>query len=437
MSSVIKRALFQNRLKYLTEVKNRYPEITNPDMIVKRQMERFNQIWGYCYRTLPFYQGWKEFHHLPERIDQISDLKGFPVLTKKVIQENQDRIFQQGRIKKWVSTGGSTGNPTKFPSDPQDALLTYADLYTGRSWWGIQPLDVSLLFWGHSHLFGSGIKGHLKNYKRKLSDFFLNAHRLNAYDMTVDTLKKYYEVYRRSNPAFILGYTSCVYKLAKYIEENQLDQGEKNRLKAVIVTSETVTQNDVALLRKVFSVPVVVEYGMAETGVIGYSYRETWAIKIFWDSFLARIGEDGVFLVSTLSNRFFPLINYDTNDVVTVKRMHESSVLEISSIQGRKSEALKIGTIQRSYLELSGILVVHILKAYPHIFSIQFEQLNSCRIRIHLVADRILDLNEVKRYFMKELGKDYKGVDVDCVEILQAKSLLKTLAGKEGLMCLK
>jgi hypothetical protein len=77
--------------------------------------------------------------------------------------------------------------------------------------------------------------------------------------------------------------------------------------------------------------------------------------------------------------------------------------------------------------------MVHLLKSYPHIFSIQFEQLEPCGVRILLAASRQLDLQNVKNFFLTEISRDHANIDVGCVEIVQVEKVVKTLAGKEGL----
>ena len=431
---LVKKFVLSDRLSVLAEKKRVYENIPDKARIVEQQIRRFNTVWERCYKTIPFYTQWRNTHDLPERISAVDDLRKFPLLTKRAVQENRDLIFQNGKIKLYVSTGGSTGEPTRFPSAKAEAVPTYADLYAGRSWYGIQPLDRALVFWGHSHLFGSGWRGVFNNCKRKMYDRVLNTRRLNAYDMSAETVERYFACYRRSNPAFILGYTSCLYKLAKYICEHGPDCGRKDRLRAVIVTSESVTMSDIELLGKAFRVPVAVEYGMAETGAIAYSRSSPSNLQVFWDSFIGTAGSDRVLNVTTLYDKLFPLINYSTDDRVEVDSAEDGSVLTLRSILGRRRELLTVGTTRGSPLELSGILMVHILKSYPHIYSIQVEQIKLHAVRIHLDADRPLDLGRVKEYFMRQIRKDHKDVDPGCVEMIQVNETPKTLSGKENIV---
>lgn len=431
---LVKKVLIKDRLRFLEEKKHLYGRAVDDGEILDRQISRFNVIWKRCYGSIPFYREWRLKHNLPERISSVKDLRFFPALTKRVLQDNQHLIFRNGLIKQHVSTGGSTGEPTRFPWSRAEVIPTYTDIYVGRSWYGIEPLEPLLLFWGHSHLFGSGLKGVLNSYKRKLYDYLFNITRLNAYDMSPATIRDYYDVLQQKRVCFILGYTSCLYKLAKYVQENGLEIKNKGTVKAVIVTAETVTQADVELLSRVFLAPVVIEYGMAETGVIAYSFTTTWALRVFWDSFIVMKNGDGVINVTTVYDKLFPLINYRTEDIVEVGKEAEGSVLEILSVQGRRRDILRVGCMDGSYLELSGILMVHILKSYPHVFSVQFEQRKPTGVRMFLVGDRRLDIEDVKSYFLREIRKDHHNIDGEQVHITQVESIAKTVAGKEAVV---
>lgn len=429
---MVGRLLLQERLRALEENKRLYAAMRDPGEIVAHQIDRFNAAWQRCCKAIPFYREWRARYDLPDRISSAKDLERFPVLEKRVIQDNQRLVFQDGRVRSYRSTGGSTGEPTRFPVSSRELVPNYADIYVGRSWYGVQPLDRMLLFWGHSHVFGTGVKGVLESYRRALYDRLLNIRRLNAYDLTPNTIERYVDVYRRErNIKVIVGYTSCIYKLAKHIYENSPTAGRKDSLKAVIVTSETVTDMDIGLLGTVFGVPVAIEYGMAETGVIAHSRETPKNIRILWDSFLTTAGPDGGLRVTTLYEKLFPLVNYDTGDVVDISEEVDGSVLGVSAVLGRRRDVLRIGTVGGAYVDVSGILIVHILKSYPHIFSMQCEQVEPDRVRILLLADRPLDTDHVKAYFLKEIRKDHRDVDGRCIEVRQVTALLMTPAGKE------
>jgi phenylacetate-coenzyme A ligase PaaK-like adenylate-forming protein len=428
---VVAAVLLRDRLRALEEKKRLYAAAPEPGEIVARQVESFNRVWERCHTAIPFYREWRARHGLPARISSVKDLERFPVLTKRVIQEHQRIIFRDGRIRQQRSTGGSTGEPTRFPFSPRELVPNYADIYVGRSWYGVRPLDRMLLFWGHSHVFGTGLKGVLASHRRRLYDALFNIRRLNAYDVTPATIERYAEVYRREpRVRVVVGYTSCLYQLAKHLREHGGD-GRKDGLKAVVVTAETVTEADVELLGEAFGVPVAIEYGMAETGVIAYSRGTPRNIQILWDSFAVTADPGGVLRVTTLYDKLFPLINYDTGDAAEVGEEAEGSVLRLSSVLGRSRDVLRLGTVGGGSVHVSGILLVHVLKSYPHIFSIECEQSGPGQVRILVAADRPLDPAHVKAHFLREIRKDHPDLDGRSVELRQVDAIPKTAAGKE------
>ena len=428
ISFLLKKIAFKNRINLIKYKTKLYKEVSDREKIEQYQLESFNKIWANITRSNPFYKMWKDKHDLPHRINSIEDLKNFPILTKKDIQKNRGLIFNHLGNYETISTGGSSGEPVKFPTSKNEQNLNYANTYLARGWWGIKPLDSYLLFWGHSHLFGTGLSGRINQYKRDLKDWLINTNRLNAYDMSYKTVDNYCKELFRSNPVVIMGYTSIIHKVSRYIKEHNLDIGNKSNLKSVIVTSEVVTNYDIELIESVFNVPCVIEYGMAETGVIAFQHNKSKNLKVFWDSFICVKNNNNNLLVSTINNRIFPLINYQTDDIVKCDDF--SSILLIDEIQGREKDVLNIAD-KDGVIILSGILMIHILKSYKGIYSIQFRQLKGLRVEVRLVADSEVSLSNVKQYFLRNIRIDHADVSEDSFVFKNVNNIEKTIAGKE------
>ena len=431
MKSFFMELLYVDRNRLINDKNARYSDSVTKDEIYNYQLNKFNRLWSYASRNIPFYQYWKKVHELPDELITLNDLEHFPVLKKRDLQDNEALVFKGIKGCSTISTGGSTGEPTLFPIAKNEAILSYANHYLARGWWGIKPLDEVLLFWGHSHLFGGGTKGRIKELKRKIFDWMINTNRLNAYDMSVDTLEKYYRSLRNASPSMILGYTSIIFKLVKYIDENDLPLGNKQNLKAVVVTSETVTDFDIELIEKVFHVPCVIEYGMAETGVIAHSRDTTKNLQVFWDSFVSIQNEEKVLCVTTLDKQLFPLINYCTDDVVETD--DSVSILNMSKITGRKKDVLEVVSGGKSY-SLSGILMVHALKSFAGLYDIQVEQLRNGRVKILYTANRSVEVSEIEDFFLSSINVDHKDIEKDCFEFEQVSVIDKTIAGKSRLV---
>lgn len=431
---LLKHMLFFKRIQLLESKKELYRNIINDEDKIAYQIKTFNIVWEDAQKH-PFYKQWKEKYNLPTLINTPEDLKKFPKLTKRDIQENKDLIFSSLENYSVTSTGGSTGQPMKFPTSKEEKNIEYATTYLGRSWWGIKPFNNILVFWGHSHLFGTGLYGKLNQFKRIVSDWVVNMKRFNAYDMTISTLKKYSLKLFSLNPDLIIGYTSLNYKLAKYMLEHNLPLGNKKRLKGIICTSESVSDEDIYMINLVFQKPVILEYGMAECSVIAYSKDHSRNIELFWDSFIGILDSNNVLCISTLYKRKFPLINYCTDDMIYGAHVFNGSLLKMTNIVGREQVCLSVKSQnQIDNYELSGILIVHILKSQPHIYSVNFEQLTNNSIKINLISDVELNLMNIKNYLCVELKKDHPDVDESSILLTQSKIELKTIAGKEKLI---
>lgn len=433
--TLLRRTLFSNRLRLLEAKKDLYGRVEDSKSIREHQVRAFNAMWSKALAGNAFYRAWRSKHGLPATIASLAEIAEFPALTKLDIRRNRDEIFRDLPPHRLVSTGGSTGEPTPFPTRNEEKDWEYANTYLGKSWWGVDPLDPILMYWGHSHLFGKGPKMRVNRARRDLGDWLINTRRENAYDMTPETLSRYLANLRRHNPVAIIGYTSCLYQLSKYALEKGIGIGKQGRLKAVIPTSETVTSQDIELIHRAFGAPVAVEYGMAETGVIAYSRGESDRLCVFWDSFVVEAAADGGLFVTTLNDRLFPLVRYRTDDFGETEEADRGSALYLRNVKGRTKESVAVAGRTGETLNLSGILLVHILKGYPGILGINFKQLDGRRVQIRLSSDAPIDLHGTRDWFFRLLLKDHPDVREDAFDFAQVNRTEKTVAGKEKILC--
>jgi phenylacetate-CoA ligase len=424
---ILKNIVFKKRLELLEKKKKLYKEIIKEEDIYNYQLHKFNNTWNYCINNLPFYKMWKQKHNLPEKISSISDLKEFPILTKKDIHENKDLILENLENYDLISTGGTSGITTEFPTSKHDRDITYINAYLCRSWWGIKPMDNILMFWGHSHLFGKGLKGYINHIKRRFSDFLINTTRISSYSLTNENVKDFYEEIIEVKPESIISYSSNIFKICKHMESNNLYYKDNN-LKGIILTSETVTNVDINLINKYLNTNVINEYGMAETGVISYSYEATNNIKTLWDSFILTSNDDEL-IITTINDSIFPLINYTSEDVLVVKEIYKESILSISSIEGKVRNVLNISFLDGTSQEISTIFFDHVLKNYPNIYSIHYKQ-DDINVIIYLTSNISLDLLNLNDFLRNEVKKEFLNIDFLKITMVQVDNVDKTIAGK-------
>jgi len=422
----------RRRAKLLQEKKARYDSITAPDQVVAYQLAQFNAVWAKTLVSSSFYKEWAAKHKLPEKVSSAGELRLFPPLTKEIIREHQEQIsFDVAGTDRlfFVSTGGSTGVPTRFPTSAKEKDIEYANTYLGKSWWGIEPFDRVTHLWGHSHLFGAGWRGRAKEWRRRFYDWLINTRRLNAYNMSPDRMSRYVDAIVRSSPEVIIGYTSAVFKTAQYARTSGSALGNAH-LKGIIVTAETATGSDIGLIQEVFGKPVIIEYGMAETGVIAYSRTVTEQCAVFWDSFLC-IEEQGEIFLSTLYDRCFPLINYRTRDLVANAVMHDGSMLGFSNIGGRVQEVITLHAANgRDLYIVSGILIVHIVKAWQGIYAVSAAQIAEGVVQVQVVAGASLNVTDLRKYLLANLMREFGPIADAALSVIRVSDVQSSVAGK-------
>lgn len=402
---------------------------TEPDRgaIEQHQIAAFNATWQRCLAEVPFYRAWAAEHELPPFIGAVSDLESFPALTKSVLVDREDLVFQGASAGRTYSTGGSSGAPARFPRGREDTLARYADVYVGRAWSGIRPFDPYVHLWGHAHLFNAS---RVSGWKRLAADRLVNATRLNAYDLSEAGLREHAARLSEADPVYIVGYTSAIFKLARFMESNN-HVARLTRLKAVVVTAETVTDADVELISRVFSAPVVIQYGGAEIGDVAFSRHGSWPLAVLWYSHIVRLDAAGGMMITTLNKRLFPLINYAIGDVAEPGDVVRGNALSLQRVLGRQQDVVRLRSQDGRALDMSAILPVHILKGLAGISTVQFKQ--TADLQVLISADRPLDLADVKDRFFHELKREHASIDRSSVHFVQVSTPVMTKAGKTAL----
>lgn len=432
LTRVYGRTLLAGRRKILDSKLALYRSLDDVESIESFQVDRFNRIWGRARVSVPFYRWWAAEHALPARITTPSDLASFPVLDKSILIAQQDLVFAGDGVTGAYTTGGSSGQPTRFPSGKGEHDERWANVYAARSWSGIAPLERTVHLWGHSHLFGAGMRGRVAQARRVLGDRVVGITRLDAYDLSDAALAHDLDVLRRQKPAVVSGYASAVFRMARFAERNGVDIGPQPHLHGIVLCAETVTGADIETIERVLGAPAVVEYGAAETGVVAMSGSTTDDIRLLWDSFIClTTGSDDITL-TTLSPRVFPLINYGIGDRVETRQAHRSNALSFRRILGRRQDVVCVST-SGGPIELSAILPVHILKSHQGVIGVQFEQMDAGRLRIHVETDRAVGADMLHAFFVRELRRDYPTVQSESIEVVLAHGPSTTLAGKHAL----
>jgi len=412
-----------------------YDEVTDEEDMRRHQVSRFNLMWKRA-AMLPFYRWWVDKHGLPGELTDIRELAGFPPLSKAVLVENQDLVFEGLDPNLFYTTGGSTGEPTRYPKGEGDYTSMWANTFLGRQWVGLHPGDRYVHIWGHSHLFGQGRQAKRLKIVRLAKDWLAGGLRLDAYDQSEPTLRSYVDKISKFKPRYIIGYTSALRALADIINADKTAI-DSSHLRTVVATSETATPGDIRALEEAFGVPVSREYGAAETGLIAHTPSLGAAgFRVAWKSIAANSDRQGLLRLTTLDQRAFPLVNYVLGDRVEFAGPTES-ILRFDEVLGREKDVVTLRLVDGSMAKLNMISVAQVLKSQAKVRTVQARQETDGQIEVlvSMAPDALLSESFLMDFLREELNRSFSpSINPKSISVRIVDSPLRTNSGKLTLM---
>lgn len=285
------------------------------------QLAALNTAWREDLTRSPWARAMQTRLGLPDRFsgwDEVSAL--VPIQRKPDLRIDLAAVAEPPAGMLWRATGGTTAEPMRFPVFPDETEVAGLDIWLGRDRLGIAPDDRLFMIWGHSHIFGTGVKGMIARWRRQASDLALGYRRWNAYRLSDVDLRLAADALLRSGARYVIGYSTALDRFAR-ANPDRAPAFARMGLKAVIATAEGFARSDSrAVIAACFGCPVVMEYGAVETGPIAYQ-RAGGDYDVFWRHHRLELsgptGPDGAreLLVTCLYPRAVPLIRYAIGDL--------------------------------------------------------------------------------------------------------------------------
>jgi phenylacetate-CoA ligase len=418
----------RRRLQLLAERQALHRRLDAPDLMAQYQLAAFNAVWRMARQRYRFYADWQRRHGLGDRIADLSELGHFPVLRKRDIEENFQAIAEDARPCGFVATGGSTGPASWFPRGPEDHAFLHSNMYLGRAWAGVAPGDTIVLIWGHEHLHGVGMNGHLNRLKRRLFDRLIGTERLSVYRLDDRSVSRYFAAIRARPGAVVVGYVSALRRLLDHVERAGID-GREAQIRAVIFCSETVFPRDLERVRALLGAVPLIEYGTGETGVMAYSAPDSSALTFLWDAFHCQVSDIGELHVTSLQRFRFPLINYGTGDRVRLLEGEDRLPFRCARIAGRTRTLLELRASDGRAMEVHSELLEDCLDLVPEVRSYFICQTGSeIDISVRTLGDQ--DLAATRRRFLDILARQCDAVDGSQIRFSPLLREPYTVAGK-------
>lgn len=349
----------------------------------------------------------------------LEDWNSIPVMTKQDLQKPLKERLSKGFAKKKVyvnKTSGSSGDPFIFAKDSFCHAMTWAVIQQRFS-----LFDLDFNSSKQARFYGIPLdkKGY---YKEQFKDVLSNRKRFSVFDLSNEAFKRHLKTFESTAFDYINGYTSAIVQFAKHLNaENIILKSVCPTLKACIVTSEMLFDDDKKLMEASFGVPVINEYGASELDLIAFQNTngqwllnsETLFVEIL-DANNKPVphGKEGRIVITSFYNKAHPFIRYDIGDIGIID---DSSSLKTPILKkligrtndvailpsGKKAAGLTFYYITKSIIEDDGMVKEFII-----------EQHKKSHFKIIYNSPQVLSEN--KKSLIKKEMETYleKGLDI-------------------------
>ncbi len=397
--SLFRRVLFpayesglrqRKTLAYLREYERN--QWLDPEQLQALQWRRLKALLAHCYREVPYYrEQWRGLGVTPDDIRDLADYARLPVLTKRDIRENFDRLIAAPYRDRMLykATGGSTGEPLRLGYTRESYERRVAVMWRGYGWAGATLGRRALFLWGGA----VGDPSRKALLKDRLYHAALHRRVLNSFRMRDDNLAEFAEAVAAYRPEVIVSYVGPIVRLAQWMSRN----GRRVAgVQSVLGAAEALHDFQRPIIEDAFpGARAYNTYGCREVMLIASECEHREGLHVNADHLVVELhrpsagadGETGELAITDLSNYGMPFIRYLNGDVATRAHAGEDrpcacgrGLPRLKRVEGRKLDAIRTpaGHV------LPGEFFPHMLKDVPGLrrFQIVQQRLDSFRLSI-------------------------------------------------------
>ena len=384
---------------YVKEVERMYN--MSHDELQERNERIFLNIFRKAYTKSSFYHKlYTEAGIKLEDIKCLGDISKLPVVTKDMILHQSDALLTTSKWKLLKNrTSGTTGTPLTVFEDWKSIWKEQAYFYCYRKRCGYtygQPL-VSL-------------RGNLGKKDTMMYVHISNTLYLSSYNINEQTVWAYYKGIEKRSPRAIEGYPSSLYNLALLLK----DKGLYCNIPVCFTSSENLLDFQRQLIEERFHTKIFDHYGTTERTI-----RISESIK--HDGYFEDPGysineylKDRV-ISTSLINSAFPLIRYQSSDVVILKENTKDERVSIDRIQGRSGNCIK-GKDGSIY---NNAALTFILTYSHNIRYAQFIQKKNGKVLLNIVPEAVFssqNLDELKQMIDLKIGLSNLELEINLIK---------------------
>lgn len=417
-----------HRAKYLRELST--SQWLDPETLRRGQWERGHEMVSYAFKHCPYYQERLGAAGFDGSLRDWGDFRRLPILTKKDIRENGEKLIScEFRQKDLVEakTGGSTGVALQVYFDSQCQEMRNAAAMRSDRWAGWDIGMPVAAIWGNPPVADT--------LKKKIRNLLLDRTiYLDTMEINEDSVRRFVLDWQRTKPRVIFGHAHSIYILAKYLQRLGV---EDIRPSGIISTSMMLLEPERWLIENVFRCRVTNRYGCEEVGLIACECERHEGLHLNMDHVVVEFlkddgteavpGEEANIIVTDLINRGMPLIRYRIGDIGILSGRSCScgrGLQLMERVTGRQADFLKRpdGSL------IAGVsLVERTLTAIPGI-----EQMQLVQDELHHVCAKVVRDSHFSEVSERNLRNELQvifGKDV-AIEIQYVPALGQTRMGK-------
>lgn len=384
---------------YIKEIERMYN--MSHDELQERNERVFLNIFRKAYTKSSFYHKlYTEAGIKLEDIKCLDDISKLPIVTKDMILHQSDALLTTSKWKLLKNrTSGTTGTPLTVFEDWKSIWKEQAYFYCYRKRCGYiygQPL-VSL-------------RGNLGKKDTMMYVHISNTLYLSSYNINEQTVGAYYKGIEKRSPQAIEGYPSSLYNLALLLK----DKGLYCNIPVCFTSSENLLDFQRQLIEERFQTKIFDHYGTTERTI-----RISESIK--HDGYFEDPGysineylKDQV-VSTSLINSAFPLIRYQSSDVVILKENTKDERVSIDRIQGRSGNCIK-GKDGSIY---NNAALTFILTYSHNIRYAQFIQKKNGKVLLNIVPEAVFssqNLDELKQMIDLKIGLSNLELEINLIK---------------------
>jgi len=400
----------------------------------KLQSRYLRNLIEHAYNNVPYYkEAMRRLGITPSDIKNTSDLQMLPLLDKRIMQEEEEKMISVASVKEGcfrANTGGSTG--TSFGFYINNSAYPKEQAYLTSQWGrvGYKPGNPKIT------LRGRVIDDSDKHW---LYNPIYNELVLSSYHLDTESMFQYLDIIKHFKPEFIHGYPSAIVLLLQFLQENNIKEIPK--IKAVLCGSEPVYNYQRNLIEDVLDTRVYSWYGLSEWVILGGECEYSHSYHMFplygivelvdqKGNIIEQPNQEGEIIATGFHNTITPFIRYRTGDIGIYDNFDRCecgrAYRRLKKVHGRKQDYIITKTGKK--VPLTAFIFGQHFHAFENIYKMQIVQKE-----VGSIVVRIVKKTEYKTLDEKELkDKMLKSVDSDLtVDFSYVDEVEKTQSGKE------